>query len=68
MNYIPLVISEADYYAHCNSSDGVCTACGEIRIGSTEPDAENYPCEACGERKVIGIELAMMLDYIEIVD
>lgn len=33
---------------------GICLACGETRWGDTEPDAENYPCEACGENKVSG--------------
>tara|TARA_R100000664_G_scaffold23097_1_gene32669 strand:- start:1190 stop:1390 length:201 start_codon:yes stop_codon:yes gene_type:complete len=34
---------------------GICTACGYEQDGC-EPDAENYECEDCGERKVQGVE------------
>lgn len=61
-------MTEAEYLELCESSSGVCTKCGEIRHGDTEPDAEDYPCEACGEDKVQGIENAMIDGNIEIVD
>jgi hypothetical protein len=35
--------------------DGFCVACGEEATG-VEPDAERYPCEACGKRAVYGAE------------
>ena len=65
---IEIRMTEQDYYDHSSSYDGVCGECGEIRFGSTEPDAEGYPCDACGARAVMGMELAMMLDVIELVD
>jgi hypothetical protein len=34
---------------------GFCIACGEQADG-VEPDARNYVCESCGERKVFGAE------------
>ena len=34
---------------------GFCIACGEQADG-VEPDARNYRCESCGERKVFGAE------------
>ena len=34
---------------------GFCIACGCEHEGC-EPDARNYKCEACGERKVFGAE------------
>lgn len=34
---------------------GICIACGNEQDGC-EPDARNYECEACGERKVFGAE------------
>ena len=40
----------------------------ELPNGSTEPDAEHYSCEACGAAAVMGMELAMMSDVIEITD
>lgn len=40
---------------------GVCLSCGVERDGC-EPDARDYPCEACGENKVYGAsEILMML-------
>ena len=40
---------------------GFCTACGEDADGC-EPDARNYRCECCGERKVFGAaELLLMV-------
>lgn len=34
---------------------GVCTSCGEYADG-VEPDARGYKCEACGEKRVSGLE------------
>jgi hypothetical protein len=34
---------------------GFCLACGEDAEGC-EPDARNYECEHCGERRVYGAE------------
>lgn len=40
---------------------GFCIACGERREGC-EPDAMQYPCEACGKNKVYGAaELLLMI-------
>jgi len=39
---------------------GFCRACGEEADGC-EPDAQNYPCDACGENEVFGaMELLIM--------
>jgi hypothetical protein len=38
---------------------GFCIACGEEAEGC-EPDARQYRCESCGERKVYGAEWLMM--------
>mgnify|MGYP001571221533 CR=1 FL=1 len=34
---------------------GICINCGEDQDGC-EPDARNYECENCGEKKVFGAE------------
>jgi len=39
---------------------GFCIACGEEQEGC-EPDARNYECESCGERKVYGAEEIMFM-------
>lgn len=45
---------EADDYL------GFCTACGAEQ-GGCEPDAQNYECESCGERKVFGAEQLLIM-------
>lgn len=42
------------------SNPGICMACGEEFEG-VEPDAEEYPCEACGEAQVYGAVQAVLL-------
>ena len=37
-----------------------CLACGED-ASECEPDAERYPCEACGVRAVYGAEQVMIM-------
>lgn len=39
---------------------GFCLACGNEQ-GGCEPDARNYPCESCGERRVYGAEELALL-------
>ena len=40
---------------------GFCVACGHEQ-GGCEPDAREYECEACGERKVYGA--TELLQYV----
>lgn len=39
---------------------GLCIACGEDAYG-VEPDARGYTCESCGEAKVFGGELLLLM-------
>jgi hypothetical protein len=45
-----------------NSLDapGFCIACGHDAEG-VEPDAEEYECEGCGEKKVYGAEQLLFM-------
>lgn len=60
--------TEEEYLSHCENSDGFCTnpKCHEITSGNTEPDAEDYECESCGENTVMGFESALMCGEIDI--
>jgi hypothetical protein len=60
-----VIMSEDEYSEHTDEYNGLCLACGAIREGSTEPDAENYPCEDCGQNKVVGMENALVMGLIE---
>lgn len=46
---------------------GICLACGHHQDGC-EPDAREYECEACGEMKVYGLEEALMMGEVSIIE
>lgn len=45
---------------------GFCLACG-LEVNNVEPDARQYPCEACGARKVYGLEELALLGLLTLV-
>ena len=49
------LISEVEACMFGMSNTGICMGCGGSQ-GSTEPDAQGYHCESCGEDKVCGTE------------
>lgn len=49
------VVEAVERRNHSLDNPGFCNACGEDFEGC-EPDAENYPCESCGESEVFGAE------------
>ena len=57
-----------EYEELCESYSGICLACGAIKDGGCEPDAEGYECDECGEHKVQGIENALICGNIDIED
>ena len=61
-----IVISEEEYAHHSNDYDGLCLSCGAWSSGGVEPDAENYKCEACGERAVCGAEQALLMGKLDV--
>jgi hypothetical protein len=62
-----ITISIEEYQDHRENYDGLCLACREFTCGGVEPDAEEYECEACGESKVVGAEIALMSGAINVV-
>jgi hypothetical protein len=57
-------LTEGEYHSADNDMEGLCVACGETADYNCEPDARNYECSACGERKVFGIQELLMMGYI----
>lgn len=47
-----------------DESGGVCILCGAVEHSHIEPDAVNYLCSECGERGVVGIEIAIVEGFI----
>ncbi len=47
---------------------GYCTSCDEVTCdGGVEPDAENYRCPDCGKNSVMGIDNALIIGAISVV-
>jgi hypothetical protein len=59
-------VTTEEYMGLREESAGLCVACGAITYGGVEPDARDYPCESCDERKLMGIEEALFEGAIEI--
>lgn len=60
-------MSADEYHKLRDDDGGICVKCGEHAFG-VEPDAEDVPCEACGEHEVHGIENALIMGLIVIED
>ena len=61
----PVVLSEELYRSMVENMVGVCLECHAERDG-TEPDAEDYHCDACGACAVIGLELALVSGLVDL--
>jgi hypothetical protein len=62
-------ITLAQYDHHRGEYDGFCLACQTItNLGGVEPDATNYECDECGEKQVVGMDLALVMDQFEFID
>lgn len=48
-------MDEEEYMELVEEYVGICLACGETQ-DNVEPDAHEYTCTSCGEKKVYGIE------------
>lgn len=44
---------------------GFCVACGAEAYG-VEPDARRYECEACGEKRVYGLQEALLMGLVDV--
>ncbi len=54
------VMAAAESQMFGMENPGFCIECGEDADGC-EPDARNYECEVCGERKVFGAAEIMLM-------
>lgn len=59
----PIEMTESEYLEACDSYQGICLDCGELR-DCTEPDAEGYDCPSCDGNNVQGIENALLCGNI----
>jgi len=63
---IKISITSEEWEQHRARYDGLCLACGDWTTGGVEPDARNYACEACGERRVYGAEEILFSPHVTI--
>jgi hypothetical protein len=57
------------YEADHDEGVGICLACGDLNQsedGWVEPDARNYPCAACGAKRVMGLDEALIAGRINL--
>jgi hypothetical protein len=59
-------ITSKKFDQHVKDHAGYCLKCKKVTTYDVEPDAEEYQCDVCSEETVLGIEGALLLDYIEI--
>ena len=60
-------VTREDYQQACDDSMGFCTVCKSFTRECTEPDAEDYDCDCCGEEtSVVGAENALIMNLIEL--
>jgi len=55
-----------EYHEHEDAFDGICISCGEWSTGGVEPDAEEYECECCGAKAVMGVGNALIGGVLDI--
>ena len=54
------IVEAAERTMFGTDNPGFCVYCGEEAEG-VEPDAERYPCDACGRRGVYGAEQLLLM-------
>lgn len=63
-----LTMAEAQYQELVSDYSGVCLACGEIKHGDTEGDAQGYTCPECEKPAVMGAENLLLSGFVDFVD
>ncbi len=64
-----LDLTPSEYQDHDDSNDGYCVQCNAItRSGDTEPDAREYPCPDCNGTNCYGIQEALLMGKLNIID
>lgn len=59
-------ILEETYEKMCDDYMGWCVECEDFTTSMVELDAEDYPCDVCGNNMVWGAEQALLMGYFEI--
>lgn len=68
MKPFKVVCTEDEAWEMDSDLAGVCTRCGDVSIGTCEPDARYYKCEVCGMKTVFGFAELVMMGCVSIQD
>lgn len=60
-------IYQSDYFQLTENGYGICLACHETTDGC-EPDARKRECPSCGKREVYGIEEALIMGKVDVIE
>jgi len=60
-----LSITEDEFTSESEQGAGFCTSCGETQY-NCEPDAREYVCESCEEKKVYGYEELTLMGLVDL--
>jgi len=60
-------LNSDQFNSHSNDYDGYCYKCDDITsFGGVEPDAQGYECPECDKKTLMGMDIALVLDYLDI--
>ena len=62
--YEAVIVEEDDFSEAVNDYIGFCPDCSAFTREMTEPDAEHYHCDECGNDNVLGAEQAFIIGLI----
>jgi hypothetical protein len=58
-------ITLEQYQAYGDDYAGFCVECGTFADDGIEPDAREYECDVCGERKVFGLQELLIMGLVD---
>jgi len=60
-------LTEEQYLESCNDNAGYCLLCDDItECSGIEPDAEAYTCPVCDASELMGVELALLMGWLDL--
>ncbi len=60
------VMSWEEFQDRKREGDGLCSICYEWSLGKADPDAEHVYCSNCDNRSLCGVNIARILNLIEV--
>jgi hypothetical protein len=68
VNMLPVKIEKQAFIAYKKACDGICAYCKQIAWSIAAPLDENKYCAECENKGVVGMDVALKLGLIEILE